>query len=263
MSNSQTIIKDAPNKFIDGIGYYEGDYNEWFEAEYNNNAEPWEYSKRAGELLRLEYTVNRIRSYSPSPKTLLELGCSKGLMTEMLMEFTDNIYATDISPTALKACKNRCEPQSEKQNCHVEYLATTTPGLPFEKDSFDVVTICDGLVGWWFSDDKKKLALEDAYKITKKGGYVILTDCLTPEVGLGDSKSYRTMVDDSQFSVVEVSFLYDKLWYKLDSVLRKTKLESILGSIRGSVPIAKLLNSIGSIIGEKASRHIVVVLRKD
>ncbi|MEJ7738654.1 MAG: class I SAM-dependent methyltransferase [Chitinophagaceae bacterium] len=253
----------SPTKIVDGISIYERkDYNEWFEAEYTNTAEPWEYSKRASELYRHIYTVQLIRRYNAAPKSLLELGCSKGLMTELLIPFNKAIYAADISFTAMKACKKRCDAKAELYHCRMEYLVATTPGLPFAADSFDTVTLCDGLRGWWLPDEQKRIALEDTFRVLKKGGIAILTDYL-PELNRGEAKAYEAMVRASPLSIVEISFLYDKPWYKLESLLKKTGLQHKLRSILASIPLAKTLNTIGNLAGLKAARHILIVVRKE
>ncbi|MEJ6981567.1 class I SAM-dependent methyltransferase [Pedobacter sp. P351] len=268
MSNSSSTtlnLKTLPDTVSDGINVYDGvDFNNWFETAYNNTGEPWDYSKRAGELYRHIYSVQQIREYNDAPEVLLELGCSKGLMTELLIPSTKTIYATDISLTAIKACKQKCDPIAQESNCRIEYFVTTTPGLPFEADSFDVVTICDGLAGWWLSDDEKLAALEDTYRVLKKGGIAILTDCLMPEVNKGEEfGAYEQLIRKSPLSVVRITFLYDKLWYKLESLLKKTGMESTLRSMLTSIPLAKAFNGIGRLFGRKAARHIVVILRKD
>ena len=258
-----TLIKNKPSEIIDGICFYHrDDYNQWFETEYNTSAEPWDYSKRAGELYRHIYTVQQIRRYKPNPDTLLELGCSKGLMTKLLLPFTKTIYAADISLTALKSCRERCAEQAKKHSHQMEYFGTTTPGLPFADDSFDVVMLCDGLYAWWLSDEQKREALEDSFRVLKKGGIVIMSDCLMPEENPAIFEEYEAMARNSPLTVVDISFLYDKLWYKLESLLKKVGLDRTFNSVLSSIPLAKALNDLGRIIGRRASRHIVVVLEK-
>lgn len=257
-------LTDIPTKIVDGISIYDRkDYNTWFETEYSSTTEPWEYSHRAAELYRHIYTVQQIRRYNAEPQTLLELACSKGLMTELLIPLSHSIYATDVSLTAVKACKQRCHTIAEKNNCHIEYFITTTPGLPFADNSFDVVTVCDGLVGWWFSEEQIQLALKDIYRVLKKGGIAILTDYLLQEPNKNVFKEYENNIRSGPFSIMEISFLYDIPWYKLESFLKKTGLERKLGGLLTSIPLAKTLNSIGRLIGRKAARHIVMVVRKE
>ncbi len=263
--NSISILKDAPTKTLDGINCFnrDGD-NEWFESAYTDLTEPWDYSKRGGELFRQKFSVEQIRKHNNAPKALLELGCSKGLMTKLLIPFCKNIYASDISLSAIKACKENCDIPAKQHNCNMEYFVTGIPGLPFADNSFDIVSICDGLAGWWLSVDQRRQALEDTHRVLKKGGIAILTDCLMPEVNKDEEfEAYIQVVRESSLSILEVKFLYDKPWYKLESVLKKNRLDGVFSKLLANVSFAKALNSVGGVIGKKVARHIVIIVQKD
>ncbi len=173
-----SIVRVQPTQCIDGILFYEGEYNGWFEAEYTANPEPWDYSKRAGEMFRIRFAAEKVRACNAAPENLLELGCSRGLMTERLLTFARNLYAADISATALKTCKARCDAGAKEYGCQITYLGTTAGNLPLTDSSLDLVTICDGLYGWWLSDEQKRRALVDVHRVLKQGGHVVLSDCL-------------------------------------------------------------------------------------
>jgi ubiquinone/menaquinone biosynthesis C-methylase UbiE len=259
--DSVSLLKDTPTDNINGIKCFnrDGD-NEWFETAYNDLTEPWDYSKRGGELFRQKYSVETIRTYNNAPEALLELGCSKGLMTKLLIPFCKNIYAADISFSAIRACKQNCDLQAGESNCNIEYFVTGVPALPFADDSFDVVSICDGLAGWWLSEDQRRDALEDTYRVLKKGGIAILTDCLMPEINKDEEfEAYQKVVRESSLTIVEVKFLYDKPWYKLESALKKAHLNGVFSLLLANVSFAKALNSISKLFGKKAARHIIIV----
>jgi ubiquinone/menaquinone biosynthesis C-methylase UbiE len=257
------VLSQHPTTVIDEISVYNReDYNAWFEIQYNSKAEPWNYSYRAAELYRYQYTIQQLQQYNANPQIILELGCSKGIMTEMMIPFAKTIYASDISLTAVKACKQRCEAKAKRTGCKMEYFVTTTPGLPFLDDSLDVVTVCDGLVGWWFSEEQKRLALMDVHRVLKKGGIAILTDYL-PNVHNGGSKAYESLIENSPLTMVKMSNLYDKPWYKLESIVKKTGANNKLKGLLSSLPLAKMLNTFGRMIGPRAAHHIVIVVRKD
>ena len=258
------LLINSPTKVVGAINVYErNDYNGWFEKEYESTVEPWNYSHRGAELYRHIRSVQKIRKYNAAPQTLLELGCSKGLMTEMLIPFSRSICAADISLTALKACEQRCTPKAVETSCKVGYFQATVPTLPFAADSFDIVTVCDGLAAWYLPDDQQRLALQDIWRVLKKGGFAILTDCLMPEHNKGEFEAYEAIVKDSPLIIIETSFLYDKPWYMLEGLLKKTGLERKFRSILVSIRLSKMLNSMGSLLGRKAARHIVIIVRKD
>lgn len=253
-----------PSRIIDGINIYDrNDYNEWYEVEYDTGIEPWGFSHRGAELYRHVYSVQKIKQYNAHPQALLELGCSKGLMTELLIDSSHTICAADVSLTALKACSKRCTTKAKQKNCQVDYFVTTTPHLPFAPNSFDVVTLCDGLAEWYSSDEQKQLALKDVHRVLKRGGIAILTDCLMPEQNKGAFELYEALIHDSPLAVVEISFLYDKPWYKFETLLKKAGLASKMRNVLASVTLAKALNSAGRLFGRKASRHIVIIVRKE
>lgn len=254
-----------PTRIVDGINMYENrSYNGWFESEYSTTAEPWEYSGRAAELYRHQYIVKLIHHQAAPSQVLLELGCSKGLMTELLMPYCRSIYAADISITALKACKKRCNPKTKEYGCSIEYFLTTAPGLPFADESFDTVTICDGLTGWLLSDEQKRIALLDVFRVLKGGGIAILSDhSINAGRFRNEFKNFETLIQSSPFSIVEIGFLYDKLWYKMESLLKKAGLKNILRSVRASIPLARMLNRLGRFAGRRAACHIIAILRKD
>ncbi|WP_375435407.1 class I SAM-dependent methyltransferase [uncultured Hymenobacter sp.] len=247
-------------RLLDGITVsQEHDYNPWFENQYSTIAEPWSYSRRGGELYRHIYTVEQLRRFCPYPASLLELGCSQGLMTAHLVPFTKELYASDISLSAVKACKLKCDELAAQHNCSMHYYVTTTPGLPFAEESFEVVTLCDGMIGWWFSDEKMQAALQDTYRVLRKEGYVVFTDYITPERFPG----YIDLIEKSAFSVVSTSYLYDKPWYLLESVAKKLPGKALLEPIVASTQVAKLLHRAGRMAGTAAARHIVIIARKD
>jgi ubiquinone/menaquinone biosynthesis C-methylase UbiE len=234
-------------------------YNPWFETQYSSGDEPWSYSRRGGELYRHTFTIEQLRQFCPGPSSLLELGCGSGLMTARFTAFTGELYAADVSLSAVKACKLRCDPLASKHNCQIQYYVTTAPGLPFDNDSFEVVTLCDGLIGWWFTQEQKQAALKDTYRVLQKGGYVILTDYATPD----QFKPYINLVRQSELAIMKISYLYDRPWYLLEALAKRLPFKNLLQSIVASTRIAKLLHRAGSILGSTAARHIIIIARKE
>jgi ubiquinone/menaquinone biosynthesis C-methylase UbiE len=256
----QGIIARQPDRIIDEIQIYDrADYNTWFEEEYQSNAEPWDYSKRGAEIVRHQYTLQKIRTFKPKAERLLELGCSRGLMTQQLAGIASGIVAADISLTAVRTCRKRCLSGVQKDKHNIAYFVTTVPDLPFNANVFDVVTLCDGLYGWWFSEENKKRALENVYQVLKPGGIAILTDCLMTRQ---DQMDYRHMAENSPLTVKEVTYLYDKPWYTLESFVQKTGTGKLLGRMLRSVNVADFLNKAGRLLGQRASRHICIVVEK-
>lgn len=253
-----------PDGVIDDINIYsKEDHNNWFEKQYTDISEPWGYSKRGAELNRIRFTVEELKKYKSNPDILLEVASAKGLMTEKFLSFCNYVVASDISLTAVKACKERCVANNPNALSKMSFFVTGIPGLPFANEAFDVVTLCDGLVGWWFPDEKKKLALDDAYRVLKKGGIVVLTDFFTNENLLQKFDQYENIIRSSKFTVVSTKHLYDRPWYLMESIFKKLHLQNILRPVLSSVRIAKILNGIGKLGGRKLSNHFIIIARKD
>lgn len=79
---------------------------DFFEAMYNENHDPWEFSTNRYELNRYARIVNLLNH--KRYKLILEPGCSIGVLTEKLSPLADSIEAFDISPTATKLASIRC-----------------------------------------------------------------------------------------------------------------------------------------------------------
>jgi ubiquinone/menaquinone biosynthesis C-methylase UbiE len=247
-------------QLTEGIYHFKDQaYNGWFEEQYSHVNEPWSYSRRGGELYRHTFTIQQLREFCPRPSSLLELGCGSGLMTAQFAAFTNKLYAADVSLSAVKACKQKCDPIAIKHNCQMQYYVTTTPGLPFDDSSFEVVTLCDGMIGWWFTEEQKQAALKDTYRVVQKGGYVVLTDYTTPD----QFADYIKLVDQSEFSIMKTVYIYDRPWYALESLAKKLPFKFLLQPVVASKGVAKLLHKAGSLVGPTASRHIIVIARKE
>ena len=256
------VASTGSYRLVDGIAALQPedqDYNPWFEQQYTTTAEPWSYSRRGGELYRHAYTVEQLRRFCPNPSSLLELGCSRGLMTARLVPFTKELYAADVSLSAVKACKQKCDDLAARHECAMHYYVTTTPGLPFGEDSFDVVTLCDGMIGWYFSEEQKQAALEDTHRVLRRGGYAVFTDYTTPD----KFAAYAELVAESKLAVVATTYLYDRPWYLFESLLKKLPGKPVLEPLMASTQAAKLLHRAGGMIGPAAARHILVIARKD
>jgi hypothetical protein len=58
-------------------------------------------------------------------------------------------------------------------------------------------------------------------------------------------------------------YLYDRPWYALESLAKKLPFKSLLQPIVASKAVARLLHQAGSLVGPTASRHIIVIARKE
>ena len=113
----------------------------FFEAKYQEKADPWDFSSNTYELQRYGAIISAIahRRYARA----FEPGCSIGVLTERLAAHCDEVYAIDFSLSATVQAQARCAhlPQVE---VHCASLPEGTP----EKD-FDLLVLSE--IGYYFT----------------------------------------------------------------------------------------------------------------
>ncbi len=121
------------------------------------------YFERIAEMVVKEY----------NPKTLLDVGCSDGLLLECFYNYGVECFGVDISKKALSFAPkkfNLCSVDIEKEN------------LPFKDEVFDFVTILEVLE---HLRDHRKI-ISEIYRVLKPSGVVMMS---TPV----DSKMYQIL----------------------------------------------------------------------
>jgi SAM-dependent methyltransferase len=113
---------------------------EFFDEKYRADRDPWNFScspyelNRYGEIMRA--LGDRTFHYG------LEPGCAIGVLTERLATRCQRLLAMDISPTAVAAARQRCEPYP-----NVTIMEGALPDdLPH--DTFDLVVFSE--IGYYF-----------------------------------------------------------------------------------------------------------------
>lgn len=95
---------------------------------------------RKFDIGREEIAIDLLKNELAEKRTLLDLGCGEGKLIFKLMKNFDKLFGIDISPKRIKKAKElakRYSPDNEK----IKFIiADIEKGLPFPKDSFDVVT---------------------------------------------------------------------------------------------------------------------------
>ena len=117
---------------------------------------------------RIEYVKNVLREYvkSDRSKKNLDLGCGDGANLRWLANFSNNLCGTDYNFLRLLRAKKNMT----KEGIQVKFFLTEIMSLPFEENSFDIIFF--NHVIEHIKDDLQ--ALRNIYKITKKGGLVII-----------------------------------------------------------------------------------------
>jgi Methylase involved in ubiquinone/menaquinone biosynthesis len=142
---------------------------------------------------------------------VLDVGCGNGkLIYEISRMAQIKAYGIDISPNMIKECK--------KQYQNIEFAVTSGERLPFDDDSFDILTIC--CVLHHLHDPQKFFA--EAKRVLVKGGILLvgepqfpfiirkLTDWIvSPLLKAGDNKlfSHKRLVEffaANEFQIIEI-----------------------------------------------------------
>ena len=113
----------------------------FFEAKYRNNADPWNFACNTYELSRYDAIIAAISHQRY--RQAYEPGCSIGVLTELLANHCNAVYAIDFSPTAAAQAKTRCShlPQVEV------HCGSIVDGLPSKE--FDLLVLSE--IGYYFT----------------------------------------------------------------------------------------------------------------
>jgi SAM-dependent methyltransferase len=115
----------------------------FFEAKYQASKDPWEFATNPYEEERYAAILSALggcryhRAFEP--------GCSVGVLTAALGRICDFVEATDISPTAIEAARDRTQ--------HLPNVRTTCGALPalIPSGSFDLIVFSE--IGYYFTSD--------------------------------------------------------------------------------------------------------------
>lgn len=230
-----------------------------FEAKHSNELEPWSYSERGAEILRHQWVSKLADKLAPDQKKVLDVGCSFGQLSASLVKAGLNLTAIDISQSAVEKASELLRQIPLKSGQEPPRSMTgSAVDLQFEANSFDVVIFSDGLIGWELSDQQKLQSLEQADRILKEGGYLILTDYLHPR----NFAEHLKLIKNGPLEIAQVHYLNDRLWFQLDANLKPLKKFAPVKSFLRSTSVAQVLATLSSFLGYRGSKHLGVVMRK-
>ena len=101
--------------------------------------------------------------------TCLECACGIGNNLPTLLNYFRHITAFDQSEKALQFAKGRCV--KEYNNCRVNFLKSDLTAIALPDESFDCVVCTEALE---HTEDYRQ-AIKELYRVTKSGGYVIVS----------------------------------------------------------------------------------------
>jgi 2-polyprenyl-3-methyl-5-hydroxy-6-metoxy-1,4-benzoquinol methylase len=106
-----------------------------FEALYAQSADPWafETSRYERQKYRTTLAILPRRRFASG----LEAGCSIGVLTGPLAERCKALVALDVSDTALRGARQRCEGRS-----HIDFRQTAIPTV-WPSGRFDLIVLSE------------------------------------------------------------------------------------------------------------------------
>ena len=92
----------------------------------------------------------------------LDIGCGGGIITEDLAKFSDNVNGIDLSQASLNTAKQH----AKEAGLSIHYQHAAAESLPFNDNTFDLVTCCDVLE----HVDDLGLVIKEINRVLKPGG---------------------------------------------------------------------------------------------
>lgn len=137
-----------------------------FENLYRRKKDPWDYTQSSFEREKYQKTL---RAIPDGVESVLEVGSSEGVFTELLLQKGKKVVGIDISETALKRARERLQQyhgQVELRKFNIvkdDNLHTT----------FDLILASEVL--YYLGDKKILLSLEEKFfRLLNENGYLLL-----------------------------------------------------------------------------------------
>lgn len=231
-----------------------------FEEQYKESQEPWRYNERGAERLRLLLTgekVGELLGERRGKVKILDIGCSNGELSELLLPYAKELHCIDLSEIALRGARAKLEPKIKPEQ-KIIFLKGSSTKLPASPNEYDFVVCSDGIFGWNLTPQEKLQVVAEIQRVLKPGGEVLFVDYLKP-VWIDEAIDFY---QKSPLKVETHCFLGDRVWFKFESMLKAIRKWPVCKQLLQSLTIARLLQKIGLRLGKRGSNHIMVHARK-
>lgn len=136
----------------------------YFDNLYSDNIDPWNFETSDYEASKYAATIAAL------PKAryhqAFEVGCSIGVLTQLLAEHCDSLLSIDVSELALARAKERCANSPQ-----VRFELMSIP-QEFPADIFDLVLLSE--VGYYLSQADLLVAQQKIIEHLEPGGHLLL-----------------------------------------------------------------------------------------
>jgi SAM-dependent methyltransferase len=236
---------------------------EYFEQLYRDLAEPWDYSQRAGEVLRHEFVHQLAAKARPRYRRALDVGCSMGQLTSRLVGLAPEVHGIDVSPTAIARARTHCASMAAAAGAagttiDFHFAVGSAAQVPFPDESFDLVLLCDGLFSWKLPAALERKVLEEAHRVLAPGGCAIFTDYMKP----ARSDAFFAAVEASPLRVVSRHLLNDRYWFRMEGWLRPLRHLDATRRLLRSRRVARAIMAASRPLGKFGTKHFGVLATK-
>lgn len=138
----------------------------YFDEFYEKQFDPWDYETSSYE--REKYATTLVSLPQERYRRAFDVGCSIGVLTELLARRCDELLAVDISQVALERAKKRCS-----QLSHVSFSCMNVP-KEFPSETFDLILLSEVACNW--SSNDLALARQLIISHLQQGGHLLLVD---------------------------------------------------------------------------------------
>lgn len=214
-------------------------HRESFDALYRGQNEPWQYSRRGVELLRHQLIFEAVLQHHPI--SMLEIGCSLGLLTTRLTDVVPGLVAIDLAESAIRGARKKAD---------ASYAAASVLALPFAGGRFDFVLASDGPRSWFLNEAEKQQAYTEIARVLNVNGRALITEYLSPR----GFEPFLKEIEMSPLRVESATCVHDRILYKLEKLLP----DLLVRSRR----FAAAVHSISRLAGKKTAHHLFVVARR-
>jgi SAM-dependent methyltransferase len=163
---------------------------------------------------RYELTMRKIQSLGICG-TALDVGCGDGYLMARISSVMDRVVGVDSEPGAIRWAKEKLQ---ERKNC--EALHTTCYNLPFDRQSFDLVTSADVIEHLKDPGDH----LREINRVLKSAGVLVLTTPKWRPDRKWDARHEKEYRPDELrvlllefFDAVQLSYFWPLRWSKFYS----------------------------------------------
>ncbi|HEA29186.1 MAG TPA: methyltransferase domain-containing protein [Leeuwenhoekiella sp.] len=136
---------------------------EYFDTLYQKQEDPWNFEHSTYENDKYNKTLEVL---NPAYKSVLEIGCSVGVLTEKLAARCTKLLAVDISEKPLEIAKKRCKNQPQ-----VTFNVLDVSD-DFPKRKYDLILISE--MGYYLTEEKLINLYENCQKHLENQGQLLL-----------------------------------------------------------------------------------------